>query len=637
MRNVHRQAPAQRPAHEQVIESEQPHCRGTGEPPGVHEALDEQFERASVDGHAQALRPRGIEVEVTAQDDERFWPTRSNLEDRFDLRALAELLTDIEMDCVGSPACPVEIERHGYEATPRRLQAILLEGWHQRHARQHGNVAIVPTLFRHPSGISRKEVAQLRQLRGRPDLLEQDDVGFELPQRMRDPWDVSVGKPVVAGRRVQSPDVPAHHAKSRHLHAPTSPITRCHEFGRAWQLQTLRARGKYRRHPDGKLAHVGFCTRGGYLVGASRTLSDDATLFDLDDLAILGCNLVFCFACKAPLKTKIVDAETRVYSCRCGQWKETTEQACNGFDPDDKETAYAGVTLKWRCPGHSRLWLPTSVHGSHVSSHQDLRALVERILRESTDPALVIRLHARLYPDAAEVVARACLDAPDHPISRALFARVPKPRVIPPAPPIYGPPDDPRLERALEDLVFRETLADSYEPIGRYLRAIGAFAHEWMDEIDYTDWNGAIVGRGPGSVTRNAIPPDPKLELLALVPLLKMGPCAREIVAKHPVTPNELLVGLAEDDSFDVKKAVLERKNRSLEIDLRLARCPRGIAEPLARDSALSPEVMEVLARHPSREVKAALLQRHDLPAGALAILSLDPEEWVRSAAAAKT
>lgn len=384
---------------------------------------------------------------------------------------------------------------------------------------------------------------------------------------------------------------------------------------------------------------MGFCARGGYLVGASRALSNDATLFDLEGLPVVGCNLVFCSTCKVPLKKENVDAETRLYSCRCGGWRETGEQACNGFHPDDRVTPYAGVTLAWRCPGHPALDLPTSVHGAHVASHDDLRALVERLLRESTDPALIIRLHARLRSRDAEVVARACLEVSDHPVARALFACIPKPRVVPPPPepPIHGPPDDPRLERALEDVVFRETLVDSYEPIGRYLRAIGAFSHEWAGEIDHTDWNGAVVGRGSGSVTRSAIAPDPKLELLALVPLLKMGPRAREIVARHPATPNELLVGLAEDDSFDVKLAVVARKNRNVEIDLRLARGPRGIAEPLARDPEISPQVMEVLARHPAREVKSALLERKDLSAGALAILARDPEQWLRKAAAART
>lgn len=384
---------------------------------------------------------------------------------------------------------------------------------------------------------------------------------------------------------------------------------------------------------------MNYCIRGGFLVGASRVLPDDETLFDLCGLPVFGCNRVFCSTCKVFLHTEILDSQTRAYSCRCGRWKETEEQACRGFDPDDEDEPYAGVTLQWRCGGHETLRLPTSIQGTQVKSKEDLRALIDRLLRESVEPERILRLHARLDSGDAEVVAQACLEAPDHPSSRALFTQVPKPKPIAPVeppPPIDGPPDDPRLQRALEDLDFRETFATSSDPIGRYLRAIGAFAHAWAEEIDYTDWNGAVVGHGPGEITRPAIPPDATLAPRVLLPLLERGERARELIARHPATPDALLVQLAQDTSFSVKEAVFQRGTRNLEVDLLLAREPRGIAEPLARSPALAPKVIEVLARHPSVDVRLALLKRQELSAEALAILSCDPDEWVRKQAIAQ-
>jgi hypothetical protein len=97
--------------------------------------------------------------------------------------------------------------------------------------------------------------------------------------------------------------------------------------------------------------------------------------------------------------------------------------------------------------------------------------------------------------------------------------------------------DDPRLQLALDSLEFRETLADSNDALGRFLRAAGAFAHSWYEEIDFTDWNGALVGRGNGALIRAGIPPSPDLPYSELAPLLEMGNAAREIVARHPSTP----------------------------------------------------------------------------------------------------
>jgi hypothetical protein len=94
--------------------------------------------------------------------------------------------------------------------------------------------------------------------------------------------------------------------------------------------------------------------------------------------------------------------------------------------------------------------------------------------------------------------------------------------------------DDPRLQLALDSLEFRETLADSNDALGRFLRDAGAFAHRWYETTDFTDWNGAIVGRGTGALIRAGIPPSPDLPYSELAPLLGMGEAARKIVARHP-------------------------------------------------------------------------------------------------------
>jgi len=172
---------------------------------------------------------------------------------------------------------------------------------------------------------------------------------------------------------------------------------------------------------------------------------------------------------------------------------------------------------------------------------------------------------------------------------------------------------------------------ESMEPLAVFLRAAGAFFQAVHEEIDYTDWNGAIVGRGPGSVIREGIPPSPALSFSELEPLLEMGPFARELVARHPSTPPEVLTVLAGYQELSVQRAVLERPDRDLSAELRLATGFGEIRESLARDPALSPEALEVLVREGTQMAKIYLLERSDVSEATLAALAADPDPAVRS------
>jgi hypothetical protein len=269
----------------------------------------------------------------------------------------------------------------------------------------------------------------------------------------------------------------------------------------------------------------------------------------------------------------------RLYVCRCSHWLETSEHTCDELEPDrapylhdDGEPPPAEVSdarPRWRCEGHPSLALPQDIDGVAVASHAELRDLALRALQESLPPLArpqdsepgvwLARLHARLAPEDAAIVvsaARAALEdaAPRTRASALAFLKHAAPalakgangalgdeRAANATPKAAAAParalDDPRLQQALDSRVFRETLADSSDALGRFLRAAGAFAYDWYEEIDFTDWNGAIVGRGAGELLRAAIPPSADLPYSELAPLLEMGEAAREIVARHPSTP----------------------------------------------------------------------------------------------------
>ena len=191
--------------------------------------------------------------------------------------------------------------------------------------------------------------------------------------------------------------------------------------------------------------------------------------------------------------------------------------------------------------------------------------------------------------------------------------------------------DPERLRRALEDYQFRETVFETYDEFSSYLRAVGAYFRPHYDEIDYTDWNGAIVGRGPGSILRDAITPDPALPYAELAPLLDLGAFARQLVARHPSTPPDVLAKLAGDEELNVQEAVLERSDRGKDAEMRLAasRFP-AIRESLARDPGLAPEAIEILAQDTKAEVRSYLLERNDLTSAAISTLETDSREWMR-------
>lgn len=209
--------------------------------------------------------------------------------------------------------------------------------------------------------------------------------------------------------------------------------------------------------------------------------------------------------------------------------------------------------------------------------------------------------------------------------------------------------ESPELARAFADDTYRESLAAASTPVARFLQRAGAYFRPMHEEIDFTDWNGAIVGRGAGAEIRAAIPPDPELPFIELAPLLLMGRFARELVARHPSTPTEVLLELAGVQEYDVQDAILARTTNDPSVLERLrestmptirtraggteseppietkeqllakARDPDASARwVVARRSTLPKDVMEMLAADPAIDVRWAIARRPDLTPAAL-------------------
>lgn len=103
------------------------------------------------------------------------------------------------------------------------------------------------------------------------------------------------------------------------------------------------------------------------------------------------------------------------------------------------------------------------------------------------------------------------------------------------------------IARALESESEIESLAHASEPLATFLRRAGAFYRATYEEIDLTDWNGAVVGRGDGAMLRAPIARRADLTSSALARLLEHG-LAPQIVAAlcdNPMTPESALAHLA--------------------------------------------------------------------------------------------
>lgn len=203
------------------------------------------------------------------------------------------------------------------------------------------------------------------------------------------------------------------------------------------------------------------------------------------------------------------------------------------------------------------------------------------------------------------------------------------------------------LRRALADDASLEALASASTPVAVLLQRAGAFVDAVYEEVQYTDWNGANVGTGAGELIRAAIPIDPTLTWNELAPLLDMGPFARRLVARHPATPTEALLVLAEDAEWWVQSAILDRPTLDPAVLDRLRQSRHSVIRALtapqisleehliacatsahvfersraAEQGRLSPELMEQLAGDPSEEVRHKIAMRRNLTPRALARL----------------
>lgn len=174
------------------------------------------------------------------------------------------------------------------------------------------------------------------------------------------------------------------------------------------------------------------------------------------------------------------------------------------------------------------------------------------------------------------------------------------------------------LDRALSDFAYRESVAGRHDPVVRLLERAGAYAYDHHETTDYNDWNGAVVGSGPGSVIRQAVPLDASLPFGELQVLLSRGVKGRALVARHPSTPVATLRELAEDDDSAVQGAVLANVNCDEALLERLSRSRfLQVRSALAGHPRLTAALVEVLLADP--QVGTRVMWREDLDAATLA------------------
>ena len=206
-----------------------------------------------------------------------------------------------------------------------------------------------------------------------------------------------------------------------------------------------------------------------------------------------------------------------------------------------------------------------------------------------------------------------------------------------------GEGPDPDVERALEDEVYRESLREGHwGPATLFLARAGAYFRPTCEEVQYTDWNGTPVGSGPGAEIRAGIPPDPTLPFADLESLLRMGDFARELVARHPSTPEATLLELLDDPHYEVSGAIRARPTNPPAVLERIRErdAPRPVVNPLdtlrervehvddsTRESAaaspyLPRDAIEKLAADPSPRVRRMIAKSRDLTPDAFARLA---------------
>jgi hypothetical protein len=177
------------------------------------------------------------------------------------------------------------------------------------------------------------------------------------------------------------------------------------------------------------------------------------------------------------------------------------------------------------------------------------------------------------------------------------------------------------LERALVDMSFRESLAESETPLAIFLRRSGAFAADFFEGDDddserrYStdDCTQTKMSRGL-SLLRRGIAPDPTLPFSELAPLLALGPFARQLVALHPSTPLEVTLRLADDEAIDAPFALSQNPNTSSAVLLRLCTCRHAAVRVLmARDERADAAMLTLLFADAVADVRRAVVRRDDL------------------------
>jgi hypothetical protein len=277
-------------------------------------------------------------------------------------------------------------------------------------------------------------------------------------------------------------------------------------------------------------------------------------------------------------------AHWRLYVCKCSHFLESSTHDCNALDTsvpalfDEGDSRDGPPAIQWGCQGHPLIALPHDLDGVLVATHDDLREVAVRGLRDVWPPrvraleafsgAWLAHLHARLAPPEAAVVTAAALDCLEDPAlhTRALALRL-----------LYRRPGEEARVRLVELLASRRALfAGVPDEFGEPGTAV---------TLEHTAWR--IVG-----------------------PLLAGPGPARDLARAT----------LEDGTAVDAVRALLKKHDRSwLEERERKEHARLAALEPRPLDDPRLQELLEVPSLREPLASKDTLLARYLRAAGAFA------------------
>jgi Leucine rich repeat variant len=155
-------------------------------------------------------------------------------------------------------------------------------------------------------------------------------------------------------------------------------------------------------------------------------------------------------------------------------------------------------------------------------------------------------------------------------------------------------------------------------------------------EVLFSKWF-ASLENVPGSLRelyRRARNQDSSLETNVLEQLAQGGEWAKLLAAKHPNTPEHVLLLLGRDEDWRTRQSVAQNPNSSAAVLAQsLGDTDHDVRTAIAAHSNSNAEMFEMLANDPHGDVRRALLERSDVTQAAVIALLCDEEDDLRALA----